>query len=109
MHSFNSDFDPYFILGWLNSKLFQFVFECFFDALKMAGGYLLYSAPNINNMYIKNVSPNEQIPFIHLVTQIIAAKKQDPNADTSALEKEIDQLVYQLYGLTEEEIRIVKG
>jgi len=57
---------------------------------------------------IKNVSPNEQIPFINLVTQILAAKKQDPNADTSALEKEIDQLVYQLYGLTEEEIQIVE-
>ena len=58
---------------------------------------------------IKNVSPNEQIPFINLVTQILAAKNKDPNADTSALEKEINKLVYQLYGLTEEEIRIVEG
>lgn len=57
---------------------------------------------------IKNVSPNEQLPFIHLVTQILAAKKQDPNADTSELEKEIDKLVYQLYGLTEEEREIVE-
>jgi len=35
-------------------------------------------------------------------------KKQDPAADTSALEKEIDLLVYQLYGLTAEEIKIVE-
>lgn len=33
----------------------------------------------------------------------------DPNADTSALEKQIDELVYALYGLTPEEIAIVEG
>ena len=38
-----------------------------------------------------------------------AAKKRDPEADTSALEQEIDQMVYELYGLTEEEITIVEG
>ena len=41
--------------------------------------------------------------------KILIAKKSDPKADTTALEKEIDQLVYQLYGLTEEEIKIVEG
>jgi hypothetical protein len=41
--------------------------------------------------------------------QLIYPKKSDPKADTTALEKEIDQLVYQLYGLTEEEIKIVEG
>jgi adenine-specific DNA-methyltransferase len=37
------------------------------------------------------------------------AKRADPQADTSALEGEIDQLVYQLYGLSEDEVRIVEG
>jgi hypothetical protein len=41
--------------------------------------------------------------------KILIAKKSDPKPDTTALEKEIDQLVYQLYGLTEEEIKIVEG
>jgi len=36
-------------------------------------------------------------------------KHADPQADTSAWEAEIDALVYALYGLTEEEIRIVEG
>ena len=36
-------------------------------------------------------------------------KEENPSADTSALESEIDRLVYQLYGLTDEEIRIVEG
>jgi adenine-specific DNA-methyltransferase len=35
-------------------------------------------------------------------------KKSEHNADFSLLEKEINQLVYRLYGLTEEEIRIVE-
>ncbi len=37
------------------------------------------------------------------------AKHADLQADTSALEREIDQLVYQLYGLSEGEVRIVEG
>ena len=35
-------------------------------------------------------------------------KKKDPNADTSDLEQQIDQMVYQLYGLTLVEIEIVE-
>ncbi len=44
-----------------------------------------------------------------LVDKILAAKKDNPQADVTALEKEIDQLVYKLYDLTEEEIRIIEG
>lgn len=45
----------------------------------------------------------------NLVDQILTAKKLNPNADTAQLEKQIDQLVYQLYDLTEEEIAIIEG
>lgn len=44
-----------------------------------------------------------------LVPCILTAKQADSTADTTALEREIDGLVYALYGLTEEEIRIVEG
>ena len=44
-----------------------------------------------------------------LVDQILSAKQSDPGADTTALEREIDRLVYALYGLTEAEIAIVEG
>ena len=44
-----------------------------------------------------------------LVDKILDAKKTNHAADTTALEKEIDQLVYQLYELTDEEIGIVEG
>ena len=45
----------------------------------------------------------------NLVDQILVAKSADESADVSQLESQIDQLVYQLYGLTEDEIAIVEG
>jgi hypothetical protein len=58
-------------------------------------------------------------PFITLVDQILTAKKQPPSspfskgelpvADTSALKRQIDKMVYDLYGLTPEEVAIVEG
>jgi adenine-specific DNA-methyltransferase len=42
------------------------------------------------------------------VDKIIAAKKENPKANTIAWEREIDRLVYQLYELTDEEIMIVE-
>jgi len=44
-----------------------------------------------------------------LVDNILEAKKQNPQADTRDLEQEIDNLVYKLYGLTEEEIKIIEN
>ena len=58
-------------------------------------------------------------PLVSLVDQIFAVKQQPPsspfdkeelpNTDTSAFERQIDEMVYALYGLTEEEIAIVEG
>ena len=39
----------------------------------------------------------------------INLKMNDPKVDTSVLENEIDQMVYELYELTAEEIKIVEG
>jgi hypothetical protein len=44
-----------------------------------------------------------------LVERILPAKQRDAAADVSALEREIDQLVYKLYDLNPEEIQIVEG
>jgi len=50
----------------------------------------------------------KQQPIVTLVDKILAAKRENPQADVTAWELEIDQLVYKLYGLTEEEIKIVE-
>jgi len=44
----------------------------------------------------------------HIAIKVLSAKKQNPNADTSELERKVDQLVYKLYDLTEEEIKIIE-
>ena len=48
-------------------------------------------------------------PVINLVNQILDAKQENPQADTFELENEIDQLVYQLYGLTDEDFAVIEG
>jgi hypothetical protein len=57
---------------------------------------------------IPDVSPEKQKPIVALVDQILTAKKKDPSADISVLEKRIDEMVYALYGLTPEDIAIVE-
>lgn len=47
--------------------------------------------------------------MIALIDKILANKKGNPQAATSALETLIDDLVYELYGLTDEEITVVEG
>lgn len=58
---------------------------------------------------ISDVAYDVQYTIVELVTKILEEKKQNPLADTSLLEREIDKKVYELYGLTEEEIRVVEG
>ena len=176
IHSFKDFIIPEYVLCWLNSKLYNYMFECLFDGLRMSGGYLLYSAPNLKNTYIKIVALDAQQPFIAFADTMLSLNKQlqekrsrflrrlSENFEgvkiTTALQtfdqmefkafvaelkkqkinlslaqqdewedyfnqyrndcqqlseqiaqtdREIDQRVYQLYGLTEEEIGIVEG
>ena len=56
--------------------------------------------------------PNIALVDTHLKqvrTSVLAAKKANPQADTSKDEAEIDRLVYALYGLPEDEIKVVEG
>ena len=57
----------------------------------------------VETLPIPKISAAEQRPFIRLVDEILEAKSADPDADTSYLDWDIDRLVYDLYGLTEDE------
>jgi hypothetical protein len=57
---------------------------------------------------IPDVRSEKQRPVERLVERILLAKQRDAGADVSALEREIDQQVYALYGLMREEIKIVE-
>lgn len=56
----------------------------------------------------ENILEAQQQKIIAIVDQILSIKKSDSSADTTALESKIDQLVYKLYNLTDEEIKIVE-
>jgi len=159
------------------------MFECFFDGLRMSGGYLLFSAPNLRNTYIKDVeyglqkvfvSPTERLQIdLKVLNELIRKflkyfsskyqfsgnslsfgdfikelnkainkensirrkndepeldkltkkdefewlelfeenkkKAQDLQSQINTTERDIDAMVYELYGLSEEEIAIVEG
>jgi len=55
------------------------------------------------------IIPKDISPFEKLVDQILSAKKTNPKAETSKLEKQIDLMVYKLCDLTKEEIAIIKN
>ena len=71
------------------------------------GVYEIKTKPNFERFPVPKITKTEQKHFFDLVDQILAAKHAHPDADTSALEAEIDQLVYELYELTPEEINMV--
>lgn len=87
----------------------MFFYEQFFGALRMSGGYYQFQAPQIRVIPIRKPDKKTEKAVEDLVDRILAAKAKDADADVSALEQEIDELVYALYALTPEEIQIVKG
>lgn len=98
----DNNFDLKYILACLNSSLINFLFLKFF-LNKDIYSYQLQLIP------IVNISMESQKKFIDKVDVILSTKQENPKADTTALEKEVDQMVYGLYGLTEEEIEIVEN
>lgn len=95
-----------YLLAILNSKVITFVIHSTFPI--KAGGYYSMSSTFVEKLPIIQLSASNQQPFIDKVDQILSLKKDNPEVDTTALEREIDTLVYQLYNLTDEEIAIVE-
>jgi hypothetical protein len=97
-----------YILAIINSKMMNYYYKKNFTEVSLNPIYLRRLP--IHKIESKNKTDvNTQIKLENLVTEILTAKRLNPQADTSALEAEIDRLVYGLYGLKEEEIKIVEG
>ena len=96
-----------YLLAVLNSHLISWYMPNI--AVNLGDTGLRWRKTYVEKIPIPKISKAEQVPFIQLVKKITAAKQTDPAADTTVDEKKIDRLVYQLYGLTEEEIKIVES
>jgi hypothetical protein len=109
----------------INSGLMRFLYRLLYDALAMGGGYLRFQPPQIRRIPIRTFDlskPADKSRHDEIVTKVeamLGAKKQLAKARTdkdktyyenkcAALDRQIDRLVYDLYGLTEDEIGIVE-
>ncbi len=101
-----SEIDILFYLGILNSKLLFWYFQNInneFDQL-----FPKIKVKEFNLLPVPSIEyASEEISSI--VSNILGLKARDKKYDISQLENQIDQLVYQLYELTEEEIKIIEN
>ncbi|WP_231191074.1 class I SAM-dependent DNA methyltransferase [Helicobacter pylori] len=100
-----------YLLGMLHSKLITFAFKTFYAGGGLGESGYRYKKAFIERLPIPKITPQNQ-ELARKITDgakaILEAKEKDPKANTQELEKEIDALVYQLYNLTDEEIKIIE-
>ncbi|GAA7548181.1 class I SAM-dependent DNA methyltransferase [Helicobacter pylori] len=101
-----------YLLGMLHSKLITFAFKTFYAGGGLGESGYRYKKAFIERLPIPQITPKNQ-ELAHKITdcaeRILKSKEKDPKANTQELEKEIDALVYQLYNLTDEEIKIIEN
>ena len=97
--------DLKYLNGLLNSRLIAFWLK---HKGKMQGNNFQIDKEPLLAIPLIKISDEEQKPIIKLVEQTLTAKQRNPATDSSSMEGEIDELIYRLYGLTDEEIKIVE-
>ncbi|GAA8600040.1 class I SAM-dependent DNA methyltransferase [Helicobacter pylori] len=101
-----------YLLGMLHSKLITFAFKTFYAGGGLGESGYRYKKAFIERLPIPKITSKNQ-ELARKITDgaeaILEAKEKDPKANTQELEKEIDALVYQLYHLTDEEIKIIEN
>jgi len=104
-HLTNTNFSSKFVLSIFNSKLIKF----YYQKTNSQGGDIFPQVriSSVENLPIKQITPEAQQPFIELVDEILEKKKL--GQETFEQENKIDAMVYRLYELTDDEIKIVEG
>jgi len=104
-----------FVLSIINSKLISFWFIQTFGKLQRRI-FPQFKVKELRTFPIKMASTTDQLPFVSVVDQILAITKDEDyptnptkQVNVKELERQIDQMVYKLYGLTAEEIAVVEG
>jgi len=113
-----------FILGLLNSKLLSFIYNTLFGGMHMGGGYFRYRTQFLEQLPIpvKQIPKTRQRSVIKLVDKMlnlnkelsalgnkITDKRHQIESEIQKTDKQIDNLIYELYNLTEEEIKVVES
>ncbi len=101
-----------YLLGMLHSKLITFAFKTFYAGGGLGESGYRYKKAFIERLPIPKITEKNQEladKITNCARRILKTKAKDPKANTQGLEKEIDALVYQLYHLTDEEIKIIEN
>jgi len=93
-----------YLCAFLNNKLASWFMST--QALTSGMGTARWKQFTVERIPIPHIPTQEQMPISALVDRILAAKSMD--TDTSTLELEVDSYVYELYGLTAEEVLLVE-
>ena len=106
IRSNSSSIDLKYIIAILNSKAIGYYIASFGDKSKQTL-FPRVSMKMLKQIPIPSISSGKQQPLIDLVDNILNKKTENPNADTSSVEHQIDHIVYHLYCLTYDEVLIV--
>lgn len=101
-----------YLLGMLHSKLITFAFKTFYAGGGLGESGYRYKKAFIERLPIPKITTKNQEladKITDCAERILQSKAKDPKANTQELEKEIDALVYQLYNLTDEEIKTIEN
>jgi hypothetical protein len=109
------------VLGLLNSKLIDFYYRYKYSQTHISGGYFAINGKQIDSLPIKLVPESQQQSLIHLVGDMLSLNKrlnelgdkqtnerQKVEDDIKKTDAEIDELVYRLYGITDEEKKVIE-
>ncbi|QJW91442.1 class I SAM-dependent DNA methyltransferase [Spirosoma taeanense] len=99
--------DNKYVLAIMNSRATDFLMRQISSTKQ--NGYFEYKPVYIAQIPIPDVTPEAQAPLIGLVDEILAAKRENPKADTSTQESQLDELVFALYDLTAEERALIQA
>ena len=94
-----------YLCGMLNARLTSWFARRLFPT--SGTGTFHWEKVHLERLPIPKIDAEAQHPFIALVDRILQAKAADPQVDTTDLEEEIDWLVYDIYGLTDEEVSTI--
>ncbi len=101
-----------YLIAFLNNDFVAFIFKTFYAGGNLGENGFRYKKAFLEKLPIPKInSKNEKLAneLINLVDEILKVKEQDKNANTQELENKINSLVYKLYNLTEEEIKIIEN
>ena len=97
-----------YLTALLNSKFITFLFRNFYMGGELVGK-IRYKKAFLEQVPIFYPNEEQETKLVRQVDKILEIKKINPREDTTSLELEIDRLVYDLYGLTKEEIALIEN